>query len=62
MKTAVMMIALMTVASAAFASDRNYIAPQPQPANQASVAAAQASVQQDTSYADHRVHFVHYGK
>jgi hypothetical protein len=62
MKTAVMMIAMLTVASAAFASDRNYVAPKTQADSQATAQSAQASLQQDSSYADHRVHFVHYGK
>lgn len=61
MKTAAMMIALMTLTSAAFASDRNYVAPKPQ----ASAAvekhvAPQAAVA--VSRDDGKVHFFHNAK
>lgn len=62
MKYAAAMLALLTVTSAAMASDRNYVAPKNSPSAQVSARTSNEQAATDNGFADHRVVFVKAGK
>lgn len=62
MKYFAMMFATLSLASAAMASDRNYVPPKTPAVEHAVSQNVRANVQQGDGYADSHVHFVHHGK